>query len=74
MAGVGSAYAQLDEALPLGVGADHDLVDHTALAVAQAGRHVLLREALRGARRLIRQRRRLADDDIVAAACARFLR
>ncbi len=58
------AHPQLDEALALCIGGDHDLVDHAALAVAQAGGHVLLGEALRYARLLVRQRRRLQSTKI----------
>jgi len=54
-----ASHPQLDKALALSVGGQHDLVHHARLAVAQAGRDILLSEALRHTRLLLRQRRRL---------------
>jgi len=58
------AHPQLDEALALGVGGQDDLVHDAALAVPQRAADVLLREALRRAGGVVRQRRRLAHDHI----------
>ncbi len=54
-----ASHPQLDKTLALSVGGQHDLVHHARLAVAQAGRDILLGEALRHTRLLLRQRRRL---------------
>jgi len=54
-----ASHPQLDKTLALSIGGQHDLVHHARLAVAQAGRDILLGEALRHTRLLLRQRRRL---------------
>ena len=53
------AHLDFDKALAFDVGGHHDLVDHAGLRVAQRAGHVLLDEALGHVGRLLRQRRRL---------------
>lgn len=60
-----NAHPEFDKLLPLNVGGDQHLVNHTTLALAQTAADIALGEALCLPRGLIWQRGCLADDHIL---------